>query len=156
MKFEISVGLVCVVSAMRMPHFQKSEFSPTCWNAMQNLMSTQSNQWKVSTDRGFGSRILQKASCKSGIITWDASLCTKVCQLEENDPCVISSTPGFDICPQDLECKALSSGQGNTCQPLNDYGYDMSSYDDSSSFFGDSSSYDDFNFVKRSLEDLLG
>ena len=28
----------------------------------------------------------------------------------------------------------------------------MSSYDDSSSFFGDSSSYDDFNFVKRSLE----
>ena len=47
MKFEISVGLVCVVSAMRMPHFQKSEFSPTCWNAMQNLMSTQSNQVKI-------------------------------------------------------------------------------------------------------------
>ena len=53
MKFEISVGLVCVVSAMRMPHFQKSEFSPTCWNAMQNLMSTQSNQVKIKNGKNF-------------------------------------------------------------------------------------------------------
>ena len=35
---------LAIVSAMRMPHFSKNEYSPTCLNAIQDLMQTQNHQ----------------------------------------------------------------------------------------------------------------
>ena len=50
--------------------------------------------------------------------TYDRNFCVKVCELQENDPCIATGENGIDECGVGLQCLPIDSSIsfGNTCQ----------------------------------------
>ena len=59
---------------------------------------------------------IAKPTCNK--YTYDRNFCVKVCELEENDPCIATGENGVDECGIGLQCLPIDSAisLGNTCQ----------------------------------------
>ena len=59
---------------------------------------------------------ISKPTCNRYV--YDRNFCIKVCELQENDPCIATGENGVDECGIGLQCLPIDSSisLGNTCQ----------------------------------------
>lgn len=128
----VLLTLAMGINGTRLGSRDLSGYSSDCRAVIKDIQESSSPNWQVVPSGG-NPHLYQKRNCRNSETTYDIVFCTRVCVLDEGDPCTITTLPGYDRCSSDLICSPVEFGEGNTCQsPFDDYNsWTSDSYSDS-------------------------